>query len=107
MFDMHRLVRLAMQNWLDSKGDQVECASKAIQGVAEAFPFPEHENRHVWIKYLPHAQSVLEFRATMVNNREAERDLLSKVGVSFYIQGKYNKAEAMRRVRQERITRRI
>ena len=61
-FDIHRLVRLAMRNWLDKEGEREKCITDVIQRLAKMFPFPQHENRDVWTKYLPHAQTALEFR---------------------------------------------
>ncbi|KAK3935926.1 putative kinesin light chain [Diplogelasinospora grovesii] len=93
-FDVHRLVRLAMQNWLDKGGELEECITRAIQRLAEAFPFPEHENRDVWVKYLPHAQTALEFRKGS-SDEETESYLLYNVAVSYHILGKYKEAEQM------------
>jgi tetratricopeptide (TPR) repeat protein len=95
-FDIHRLVRLAMQNWLDEEGEREECITKVIQRLAEAFPFPQHENRDVWTKYLPHAQTALEFREDSTDE-EAEWRLLFDVAESHSILGKYQEAEQMHR----------
>jgi tetratricopeptide (TPR) repeat protein len=95
-FDIHRLVRLAMQNWLDEEREREECITEVIQRLAEAFPFPRHENRDVWTKYLPHAQTALEFREDSTDE-EAERYLLFNVAESHFILGKYQEAEQMYR----------
>jgi hypothetical protein len=60
-FNIHRLVQLAMRNWLEEEGKLEECIIGVIQRLYEAFPFPKHENRDTWIKYLPHVQTTLEF----------------------------------------------
>jgi len=95
-FDIHRLVRLAMQNWLGEEGEREECITKMIQRLAEAFPFPRHENRDVWTKYLSHAQTALEFREDSTDE-EAEWRLLFNVAESHSILGKYQEAEQMHR----------
>jgi tetratricopeptide (TPR) repeat protein/nucleoside phosphorylase len=95
-FDIHRLVRLAMQNWLDEEGEREMCITEVIQRLAEAFPFPRYENRDVWTKYLPHAQTALEFREDSTDE-EAERRLLFNVANSHSILGKYQEAEQMHR----------
>ena len=59
-FDMHRLVRLAMRNWLEKRGKKWRQVAKVIGRLAEEFSFPDHENKDVWVKYLPHAQAILE-----------------------------------------------
>ncbi len=61
-FDQHRLVRLAMRNWLKEKGEWKKCITTVIQQLAEAFPTPEHENRGEWMRYLPHMRTVLDDR---------------------------------------------
>jgi len=95
-YDMHRLVQIAARNWLKIKGEWQECATKALWRVADVFPFPEHENRHTWTKYLPHAQHILQFWRDIADC-EAKRDLMTYVGVAFRRQGKYAEAEAMHR----------
>ncbi|SCO92473.1 uncharacterized protein FRV6_16601 [Fusarium oxysporum] len=68
-FDIHRLVRLAVRNWLMEKGEWAACIRTVIQRLAEAFSFPEHENRGVWMQYLPHAQTALESRKFPTDER--------------------------------------
>jgi hypothetical protein len=88
-FDIHRLVRLVMRNWLDEKGQLQECYRSVLRRLAEAFPFPKHENREVWMKYLPHARTALE---SGDNTTEEESDLLVNVAESYSILGKYKEA---------------
>ncbi|KAI5460912.1 hypothetical protein BGZ63DRAFT_388024 [Mariannaea sp. PMI_226] len=92
LFDVHRLVHLVMRSWLEENGEQQECASEVAQHVAKTFPVPRHENRNVWIMYLPHAQALLS-RDTCPK----EPNLPEYVGLSFLILGKYGEAEQMYR----------
>ncbi|OAQ69057.1 kinesin light [Pochonia chlamydosporia 170] len=94
-FDMHRLVRLAMQNWLKNEGLK-SCVSSAIQQLDQAFPFPEHENRDMWMKYLPHARAALEFREHLEGGK-VDASLLYNVAQSYSLLGQYQKAEQMYR----------
>lgn len=96
VFDIHRLVRLAMQNFLRQQGELGECATEVIRRLREVFPFPRHDNRNIWMKYLPHAQSALEFREHCTD-KEAESDLLQSVGWGFSMLGDYRNAEHMYR----------
>ncbi|KAK8924419.1 Nephrocystin-3 [Metarhizium anisopliae] len=91
-FDMHRLVRLATRNWLEEKGELQEYVTSAMQRLDQAFPFPEHENRDVWIKYLPHAQAALEFHEHSTD-KKVEARLASNIAASYYKLGKYRPAE--------------
>jgi len=93
-FDIHRLVRLVMRNWLDEKGQLQECRASVVQRLAEVFPFPVHKNREVWMRYLPHAQTALTCGDDATGG---ESDLLFKVATSYYILGKYQEAKAMHR----------
>ncbi|RYP06025.1 hypothetical protein DL765_009639 [Monosporascus sp. GIB2] len=93
-FDVHRLVRLVMRNWLEEKGQLQEYRASVLQRLAAAFPFPEHENREVWMGYLPHAQTALECGGDAT---EREIDLLFKMAESYSILGRYQVAEAIYR----------
>ncbi len=95
-FDMHRLVRLAMRNWLNEKGQWQSCRTSVLERLAEVFPFPKHENRGVWMRYLPHIQTALEWKERSVD-KETESDLLFNIAVGYFILGKYKEAEQMDR----------
>ncbi|EHK17779.1 uncharacterized protein TRIVIDRAFT_214185 [Trichoderma virens Gv29-8] len=95
-FDTHRLVRLAMRSWLEKEKKLGECVTHVIQRVAEVFPFPELANKDMWMKYLPHAQAALDLPGDTVN-RDVKSDLLSSVGSSLHLLGKYRESEAMHR----------
>lgn len=79
--DMHRLVRLAMQNWLEEKGELKRCITSAIKRLDQAFPFPEYGNIDVWMKYLPHAKALLELREHSTD-KELEVRPFGKVAMS-------------------------
>ena len=54
LFDIHRLIRLAIRNRLN--GEELRgSVTSVIERLDQAFPFPEYENRKVWMKYLPYA----------------------------------------------------
>ncbi|OWT42400.1 phosphorylase superfamily [Pochonia chlamydosporia 170] len=93
--DMHRLVRLAMQNWLGNE-ELKSSVTSAIQRLNQAFPFPEHENRDMWMRYLPHAQAALEFREHAEGGK-VDASLLYSVAESYSLLGRYQKAEQMHR----------
>ncbi|KAH7143372.1 P-loop containing nucleoside triphosphate hydrolase protein [Fusarium sp. MPI-SDFR-AT-0072] len=95
-FDIHRLVQLSVRNWLEEKGERGAFIKTVIQRLAEAFLSPKHENRGVWMQYLPHAQTALAFRK-YCPDEEAKRSLLFGVGASNMILGKYMEAEQIYR----------
>ena len=96
-YEIHRLVQIAMHNWLKTKGQMSLWSGKALIQVVKVFPFPEHENRATWTTYLPHAQRVLSFQEYFGNLEESHRELLSNVGWCFKVNGKYAEAEQMLR----------
>ncbi|KAI0205230.1 hypothetical protein F4808DRAFT_448286 [Astrocystis sublimbata] len=71
-FDIHRLVRLILRNWLQEKGEWVQWTTKVVQQLGEVYPFPKHENRKTWIKYLSHRQTVLEIDGAIQTNGEID-----------------------------------
>ncbi|SPJ92435.1 uncharacterized protein FTOL_13721 [Fusarium torulosum] len=96
LFDMHRLVRLAMRNWLKNEDKLEECFTPVIQRLAAVFPSPMHENRDTWLKYLPHGQVALEL-SEVVDDDEARSDLFFNIGMCLHLLGKYQQAEKMHR----------
>ncbi len=95
-YDIHRLVRLAMRNWLAENRELKNCATTAVKQVGKVFPKPEHENRTVWAMYLPHALAALEFRDQSADDVYTS-DLLSSVGKSHSMLGKHQDAESFYR----------
>ena len=96
-YDIHRLVQIAMRNWLKARNELSLWSGKALIRVAEVFPFPKHENRATWTTYLPHAQCVLNFQEYTGDFEKSQQDLLFNIGVCFQISGKYKEAERMHR----------
>ncbi|KAF7118673.1 hypothetical protein CNMCM5793_008211 [Aspergillus hiratsukae] len=90
-FDMHRLVRLATQNWLDKEGKHEECVTEVIERLQQAFPPPQRDNKDTWIKYLPHLETALGSREGSAD--EAALDLLGIAGDCYSVLGQYQKSE--------------
>ena len=96
-YDMHRLVHIAMQNWLKLNNEWMLWKEKTLKEIADAFPWPEHENKAKWTMYLPHAQCIIT--STKVDRRleELRSRLLHNIGECFRITGKYAEAEKINR----------
>ncbi|KAL6401658.1 putative kinesin light chain [Ilyonectria robusta] len=86
-FDIHRLVRLAMRNWLEEEGEWTQCFTIVIQQLARVYPTSQHENKEVWTEYLPHAQASLEGRGECKDENALHR-LLVRVGNCYGYLGK-------------------
>ncbi|KAM0433914.1 hypothetical protein ACHAPT_003858 [Fusarium lateritium] len=92
--DMHRLVQLVTRKWLVTKGTMAEFAQHALKIVSDAYPYGEFENREVCLKYLPHADAVLEAKGTDFEDEKIARaTLLHCVGGYFFYQGRWGDAE--------------
>ncbi|KAH8671374.1 hypothetical protein BX600DRAFT_411360 [Xylariales sp. PMI_506] len=94
-FDIHRLVRLAMRNTLKVE-DRVETVTNVVRHLSKVYPFPQHENRNVWMGYMPHILTAVE-----VGQESADKDdtwrLLYNVAETYRITAKYAQAEQMYR----------
>ena len=93
-YDIHRLVRLVMRNWLESEGQLEDCVTSVIRQLSDMFPFPEYKNRDMWVKYLPHALAALEFRGSSTDEI-TQVDVLLSVAKCYTLMGKYEAAEQM------------
>ncbi|KIM95406.1 hypothetical protein OIDMADRAFT_206491 [Oidiodendron maius Zn] len=101
LYNMHRLVHLAAQQWLKLKDKWNSWNESALEQVARVFPFPQHENRALWMLYLPHAHCLIatlnmELKRTNETN-QLIADLLHKLGECSKIKGNYATAEVMYR----------
>ena len=92
--DLHRLVHLAMRNWLRKEELLAQWTKKATARLNEVFPDNDHKNRKVWRTYLPHARYVLESGDTEEEMQE-RTDLLWKFAICIYSDGGYNEAEKL------------
>ncbi|KAI5460988.1 hypothetical protein BGZ63DRAFT_446076 [Mariannaea sp. PMI_226] len=95
-FDMHRLVRLATRNWLEKEGEMKKCITFVIWRLDKTFPFPSHTNRHLWMGYLPHAQTALDFQES-AGDWEALSHLLKNISAGLRFLGKYDRAATIQR----------
>ncbi|KAL1972818.1 hypothetical protein VTN31DRAFT_6360 [Thermomyces dupontii] len=93
-YDIHRLVRLAMLNWLEQEGERKDWTTNVLHRLVDVFPTPEHENRGIWSRYLPHTRYVLEHPE---DTDGGEAELVFKVGTGFELLGQYREAERMQR----------
>lgn len=103
-FDIHRLVRLAMRNWLEEEGEWTQCFTIVIQQLAKVYPIPQHENKEVWTEYLPHAQASIEGRGECEDEKALCR-LLALVGHCYSDLGKLQATMEMRQQTLELSTR--
>ncbi|KLJ10556.1 hypothetical protein EMPG_14063 [Blastomyces silverae] len=86
---LHRLVHLAIRNWMRMNHCFVQWIFKTADRLVEVFPDSDPGNRHIWREYLPHALSLIgesEFQA----RQDEYINLLQKVRDCLYSAGRYN-----------------
>jgi tetratricopeptide (TPR) repeat protein len=93
-FDVHRLVHLAIRNWLRKEKRLAQWSEKAIARLADVFPDFDNEYRSLWRGYLVHAHYVL--KSNLIEKcGEARISLACKFGLCLYSDGRYNEAEEL------------
>ncbi|KAG9232660.1 hypothetical protein BJ875DRAFT_514103 [Amylocarpus encephaloides] len=90
--DIHRLVHLAMRNWLREENLLTQWSEKAIMRLAEVFPSHDYQNRSIWKKYLTHTKYALD-SDIIDKHGEYRIDLARKFGMCLYSDGRWNEAE--------------
>lgn len=86
-----------MRSWLEERGENTGEITRAIRELSRTLPVPEHENRELWVTYLPHAFAALDVEHKCTDD-EALSELLTTVGRGMKLLGKYE--QAMRICRQ-------
>ena len=59
LYDLHRLVRLAMRNWLRMEDSFVVWTARSIETLAARYTLGFLSTRATWLKFLPHAITLL------------------------------------------------
>jgi hypothetical protein len=95
-YDMHRLVHIAMQNWLKMKDEWRDWNEKTMKRIMDIFPWPKHENKTLWTMYLPHAQyAITNFEKIFSDTKDLPWRLLHNLAQCSQLQGKFTEAEVM------------
>lgn len=69
---MHRLVQLKTQKWVISEGPVAEFAKLAMKTMSASYPEGRFETREICLRYLLHANAVLE-KCRMTSNNDTDR----------------------------------
>ncbi|KUL81419.1 hypothetical protein ZTR_09656 [Talaromyces verruculosus] len=90
----HRLVHVAMRNWLRSEYKLGYWTGRAGQRLMQILPGYVQENRPIWRSFLPHALSVLHSEEFQAKIPDRER-IAQRVGQYLYGDGRYREAEIL------------
>ncbi|KAF2202161.1 kinesin light chain [Delitschia confertaspora ATCC 74209] len=94
-FDMHRLVNLAMHNWLKEHQQWDGWVNRTLARLVEIVPYGSYKRREIWTAYLPHAMDIVELPEAC--NSEDSVLLLDRIGRCEQTLGRYEAAEATHR----------
>ena len=92
--DVHRLVHLAIRNWLQEQQWLQKWTEKAIRHLLEAFPDNEYGNRSKWRRLLPHAKYVLS--SDLIEQDHEERtELAWRYAIAISRDGRWEEAKEL------------
>ncbi|KAK1808413.1 hypothetical protein LTR12_017229 [Friedmanniomyces endolithicus] len=94
-FEMHRLVQLATQKWLKSRGRLERWGSQFVSNLDDAFPSGKYEEWAVCQPLLPHAMAALDMNLLDTEAKLWQASLLLKSGRYASQQGAFDSAERM------------
>ncbi|RDL35854.1 uncharacterized protein BP5553_06466 [Venustampulla echinocandica] len=89
-YEMHRLVQLSTQNWLELQGTKAKWQAKALGLLAGRFPSGEYETWNECEVLLPHAEAVVGYTSTTGSHLLQYAELLQKLARYDTEQGRYN-----------------
>jgi tetratricopeptide (TPR) repeat protein len=79
VYDMHRLVHLAIKIWLSREKREAEVRKAAMKYMADVFPFGRYEDRERWRAYLPHGSRLMSSKVG--DDAAAKAKLALRLGV--------------------------
>ena len=94
-FNMHRLVQLAMKEWLRLQKDFEKQQIAALRMLAESYPTGEYENWAVCSVLEPHAQVLLNHQYTLAEARRSRIEVLQNRAWYYIEQRNYGAVESM------------
>ena len=95
-YDIHRLVRLATRSWVANANEWGARIRDVMDRLRTVYPDPGHENRDVWMGYMPHVILVLRAYEEPMKEKP-DLALLFRVAKSFHETAKYKEAEQILR----------
>jgi tetratricopeptide (TPR) repeat protein len=90
--DLHRLVQVAIRQWLQGEGTLDQITQFVITHLLQVFPDHTHGSRSKWRRYLPHVKRALSSSFTGQDDR-IRTNLIWKCAMTLYTDGRYNEAE--------------
>lgn len=98
LFDMHRLVHLAIQRWLWSNNAWNHYVQNAVFTLSQKIPYGGYQEYGQYSRYLPHGICLLDHVDNVnIEESEATTDLLSRIAACQRDLGNYSAADKSHR----------
>jgi tetratricopeptide (TPR) repeat protein len=94
-YNMHRLVHLVIQSWLEKKHETSIWIQRVSERLTQIIPFSGHEDRDKWTGYLPHGLQVAKSTDFAVLPEEQRMSLIDRIGNCYNTLGQYVAAEPL------------
>ncbi|KAL4784900.1 purine and uridine phosphorylase [Aspergillus varians] len=91
---LHRLVHLATRFWLRQSQQLSQRVVKTADRISAVFPNGNPENRMLWREYLPHSLALFQ-EDDFKSEQGSYSELLERVGVCLYRDGRYRESEEL------------
>ena len=88
-YQLHRLVQLATRKWLELQGTKAKWQEQALLVLADQFPIGAFENWKICESFLPHAQTVIQYKDILERCSEQYLHLMSNIAFFDMEQGRY------------------
>ena len=93
-FDLHRLVHIALREWLQRQEKLGQWTQHAIAQLLQVFPDHGDSNRSKWRRLLQHVKCAMSY--SLADGEDVEwLDLAWKAAMALYSDGRYNEAEEL------------
>ena len=90
MYDMHRLVHLAIQIWIGQNGEADEIRENAMRTILKVFPSDDYTNRQTWREQMPHVANMC--RDGQCDNVSEKGEVCLMVGRCLLVDGRGREA---------------
>lgn len=94
-FNMHRLIHMASEWWLEEHNEQTSWTAEVAIRLEELIPYSGHEKKETWTGYLPHAIHVARLDGYL--DEIARASLLDRISYCQASLGQYSAAEKTHR----------
>jgi tetratricopeptide (TPR) repeat protein len=97
-YDMHRLVHLASQIWVQESGRMAEIQAEALAHISVRFPDGEWEDQETWRAYMPHVERMPSQWSGVNTERDSDTEtrnkstICTKVGLCLFKDGRIKDA---------------